>query len=101
MSSQTKPQRVAATDARVHFGELVDSVAEDGEFFEVQRSDDFVIVLGPTEATEPVSKAFEAEAWLANLKRIQAEIRAYWDANPEARITESSLGIIRELRDSD
>jgi hypothetical protein len=92
---------LAATDARIHFGELVDAVAETGELVRVQRSDDFAVAVAPAESIDSAGKEFDAEAWWANLERLHAEIRAYWEANPEARITESSAEIIRELRDSD
>jgi hypothetical protein len=100
MSPRAKVRRLAATDARVHFGELVDSVAENDEVVEVERADDFVVVFGPTDVAEPVKKAFDAEAWLANLDRIHQQIRAYRKATPDAEITEMPEDIIRELRES-
>jgi antitoxin (DNA-binding transcriptional repressor) of toxin-antitoxin stability system len=90
-------RRIAATDARIHFGELLDEVADSRKSVEVERDDGFVAVLAPAEEDQPVAGAFDAASWLANLKRIHDEMREYRAANP---ITETPEDIIRELRES-
>lgn len=94
---RTRPRRFAATDARVHFGEIVDDIADNGEAVEVERSDDFVVVLTPADSTEPAQASFDAKAWWADLDRIHERMRTYRAGKP---ITEMPEDILRELHDS-
>ena len=95
--ARTKSRRIAATDALIHFGELLDAVVGDGEVVEVERADDFVVVLTPADRQEPAKRPFDAEAWWSNLKRIHARMRTYREANP---ITEMPEDILRDFHDS-
>jgi len=96
-SAKLPRRRIAATDARIHFGELLDEVANSRKSIEVERGDGFVAVLASAEEEQPLTGAFDAVSWLANLKRIHDEMRDYRAANP---ITEMPEDIIRELRES-
>jgi hypothetical protein len=74
-------------------------VSKQGRVVEVERDDGFVVDVAPADDAEP-RKPFDAKAWWANLERLHEEIRAYRMANPDAEITESSVEILRELRES-
>jgi hypothetical protein len=90
-------KRVAATDARIHFGELVDEVAEGRKIAEVERSDGYTVVVEPASDVPFEEMDFDVEGWLTDLDSIQERIRAYLVDNP---ITETSTEIIRKLRDN-
>jgi hypothetical protein len=94
-----KPRRLAATESRFHFGELVDEVSRGRHVAEVERADGYIVVVEPARDLQPNDVNFDAEAWLANLGRIQEQIRAYRAANPDAATRESTVEILRELRD--
>lgn len=95
-----KTSRLAATEARVHFGELVDDVAAGRKIAEVDRADGYIVVVEPASETESETPAFDAKAWLANLRRIHAEIRAWREQNGIPEITEMPEDIMRELHES-
>ncbi|HET7056290.1 MAG TPA: hypothetical protein VFI12_07485 [Thermomicrobiales bacterium] len=97
--TDTKTRRIAATEARVHFGELVDDVVAGRKIAEVDRADGYTVVVEPAddEADKP---GFDAKAWFANLRRIQAEIRAWRERNGIPEITEMPEDIMRELHES-
>ena len=94
--NKANPRRLAATDARIQFGELVDAVAERGDIVEVERADEFAIMVAPAETPQPQNRDFDAEAWLANLDRLHEQIRAHRASHP---IIESTVDILRDLRD--
>jgi hypothetical protein len=95
-----KKRHLAATEARVHFGELVNDVADGLRIAEVERSDGYTVVVEPAAETGANATGFDAKAWLANLDRIHARIRAWREENDIPEITEMPEDIIRELRDS-
>jgi hypothetical protein len=95
-----KKRHLAATEARVHFGELVNDVADGLRIAEVERSDGYTVVVEPAAETGAKATGFDAKAWLANLDRIHARIRAWREENDIPEITEMPEDIIRELRDS-
>ena len=89
-------KKLAATDARVHFGELVDNVAGGDTVAEVERADGFMVVVAPVEGQARIDREFDAKKWLAELDRIHEQIRAWRATHP---IVESTVDILRELRD--
>src|SRR5690242_17390188 len=95
-TTDSRRRHFAATEARIHFGELVDDVAEGHRIAEVERSDGYTVLVEPTSDSAPESSGFDAEAWLFNLAPIQERIQSYLVDNP---ITETSTEIIRKLRD--
>ena len=102
MSKPTDDKRrhLAATEARVHFGELVDDVADGHRIAEVERSDGYTVLVEPATNAGSVESGFDAEAWIANLERLHAQIRAYRAENPDAQNIEMPEDILREFHDS-
>ena len=95
-STDIKKRHLAATEARVHFGQLVDDVADGRKIAEVERSDGYTVVVEPPDETKFGEGGFDAQAWIANLERLHAQIRAYRAANPDARNIEMPEDILRE-----
>jgi hypothetical protein len=95
-STDIKRRRLAATEARVHFGQLGDDVADGRKIAEIERSDGYTVLVEPASDAASKNPSFDAEAWLGNLDSIQERIQSYLVDNP---ITETSTETIRKLRD--
>jgi len=88
-------QRVSATDARVHFGELMRLVRDSGDVIYVDCGRETMLKLVPVEPGEMESS--EEPPWLRKWKSVQEDMAAYLSdktlyATPEE--------LIREDRDS-
>jgi hypothetical protein len=95
--TDTKRRHLAATEARVHFGELVDDVADGHKIAEVERSDGYTVLIEPTGKPETEDSGFDAQAWIANLRQIHERMRAYRAEHP---ITEMPEDILRDFYDN-
>ena len=65
---------VTATDARIHFGELLQRVAQDEETILVERSGKPVAVIVPVEQYERMRVQVHQPDWKARVQQIRAKI---------------------------
>ena len=86
---------VRATDARIHFGELITRVRDLGETIYVERGTQAVMKLVPVSPDE--MDDHEEPVWLHNWKAVQEEMRAYLAAGSLIPTPED---LIRDDRDN-
>ena len=90
------PKRVSATEARVHFGELMREVEETGQPVIVQRGGKDKVVLVSTHRYRTLALAEETEpAWRQSLKRTHRLIEGQLDGLPLPDPAE----VIRKMRE--
>ncbi len=70
---------ISATEARVHFGELLDSVAQNNDVVYVQRAGVPQAVVVPVDVWEQSQE--EEDPWTAAARRMEA----YWEYMKKAR----------------
>jgi prevent-host-death family protein len=96
MSVLTKPtDRISATEARVHFGEIYRRVTENDETIIVERNGKPGAVLISFDLYEALSKGTEIGGWWDAILQSQAAFRPFLEQNPDFDAVE----IIREMRD--
>ena len=88
-------KRVRATEARIHFGELITRVHERGETIYVEKGNRTVMKLAPVHPEE-LDEDSEPE-WLVAWKSAQDQMRAHFGDRPLHPAPED---LIREDRDS-
>jgi antitoxin (DNA-binding transcriptional repressor) of toxin-antitoxin stability system len=88
-------KRVRATDARVHFGELMARVRDSGDTIYVERGNQTVMKLVPVRPGEMDDD--EEPEWLRNWKSIKEEMRAHLGDRPLHPAPEE---LIRDDRDN-
>jgi prevent-host-death family protein len=87
---------VTATDARIHFGEMIRRVIEEQDTIIVERGGEpKLVMLSINEYTRLQNAAQHQDAWL---ERIQ-QVRAHISANIGDREIPASEDIIRQMRD--
>jgi prevent-host-death family protein len=87
---------VTATDARIHFGEMIRRVIEEQDTIIVERGGEpKLVMLSIHEYTRLQNAAQHQDAWL---ERIQ-QVRAHISANIGDREIPASEDIIRQMRD--
>ena len=91
-------RRMTATDARVHFGEVMRRVVEQGEQIIVERAGRPQVVILSVDAYEKMKTAQRREDWreaLARAVQVGARVRARREGRPLTPPDE----IIRQMRE--
>lgn len=91
---------ISATEARVHFGELLDSVAENKDVVYVQRAGVPRVVVVPVEEWERAQG--EEDPWTAAARSMEAHWKYMDEAAKAGRIKDvgpSTEEIIRAMRE--
>jgi prevent-host-death family protein len=89
---------VSATEARIHFGELMRRAAETGEPIVVERDGKPVVVLLHVDEYERLLKGQQQVDWRDLLRRAHAKVREDLGGRPLPP-PEQVLGQMREERD--
>jgi prevent-host-death family protein len=92
-------RRISATDARIHFGELMRDVVERQQAVVVERSGEpHVVVLSVDEYQRLIAAQEEQEDWRELVSQVRAQVRADLE-DRELTPSEEVLQEIREERD--
>jgi prevent-host-death family protein len=67
---------ITATDARVHFGEVLQRVIQNNEAIQVERSGKPVAVIVPLEQYERLASRGVEHDWKARVQQVRAKIQA-------------------------
>ena len=95
-------QKITATNARIHFGEIMRQVTEEGEPVIVERSGKPQVVIMSVEAYEKIKAVQQQVGWqetLAQAIQVGARIKARRDGQPLTP-PEDVVGQVREERDA-
>jgi prevent-host-death family protein len=88
-------RRVSATQARVHFGEILRAVHEEGETIVVERGGRAMAVILPMTTYERLGGQAQARNWQA---RITA-LHSLWEGDLAGRELPDAVAVLREGRE--
>ena len=88
-------KRVSATHARVHFGEILRAVQEEGDTIIVERGGRAAAVILPIAAYERIGDEARSRDWRARI----AALHALWQEELGERGLPDAVEVIREARE--
>jgi prevent-host-death family protein len=88
-------RRVSATQARVHFGEILRTVQEDGETIVVERAGHAAAVILPVAAYERMGDEARSQNWRARI----ATLHGLWESELGRRRLPDAVEVIRKGRE--
>lgn len=88
-------KRVSATQARVHFGEILRTVQEDGETIVVERGGHAAAVILPVAAYERMGNETRSRNWRARI----AALHGLWESELGRRQLPDAVEVIRKGRE--
>jgi prevent-host-death family protein len=88
-------KRVSATQARVHFGEILRAVQEDGETIVVERGGHAAAVILPIAAYERMGDEARPRDWRARI----AALHGLWESGLARRRLPDAVEVIRKGRE--
>ncbi len=88
-------RRVSATEARVHFGQLLRGVQEEGETVVVERGGRAVAVMLPMADYERLGAQVQSRNWQARI----AALHSLWEGGLAERTLPDAVAMLREGRE--
>ncbi len=94
---KTTEPRIPATDARVHFGELVRDIEQSGEAVLVERNGHPVVAVLPVDEFRRLQRVEQGDDWRAAVRAAQEAFRPFKDRGVRLNAAE----LKREGRDDE